>query len=167
MDIFDCEMNYTEPKMGNLLIEAGALTEQQVKKVLKKQKRSGDRFGHIAYEQFHVPARNIWEAYAKQVAPLCTPTSFEMEETEITAMLSVPIKDVWQYRILPLRHEDDMLVCAATRQSLAKALAYSEVKIKDYVKLVLVSSRDMDQFMVKLARLHKQAERMSHDTSAA
>ena len=156
-----------DTRMGALLVKAGVLNQEQVDHILHVQKQSGKQFGQIAHKAFDVPAQEIWEAYASQMAGLMDQTSITSEKRDHKVMMSLPIKNVWKYRAMPLRMDGDVLVCATTRKDLATALAFAQLHIKPFVQFVLVKEHDLDHFIVQLGRAHKDRLKRKRREKAA
>ena len=60
----------TEIRLGQLLVERGMLTEEQVGRVLAQQQETGEPFGVLAERLFGVEPEAIEEAWARQYAGL-------------------------------------------------------------------------------------------------
>lgn len=109
-------------RMGELLVECGELTPEQLAGILAEQKRSYQPFGSIASRHFHVPEAAIWAAWAMQYAGFCPRVDLADEPREAGALSNLTASTAWNLRLLPIRWHDGDLVLVTCMSRLAKAL---------------------------------------------
>ena len=115
----------TEVRLGQLLVEGGVLTSQQVNDIVVEQERTGEPFGLLAERLFGVDPHKIEEAWARQYAGLTRTVNPEVEVFDDQAAELVTRRQAWQFRILPLRFEGRELLIATTQQHLRRALRFA------------------------------------------
>ena len=114
-----------EARLGQLLVESGVLTRQQVDTVLAGQESTGEPFGLLAERLFGVPPEKIEEAWAEQYARLTRSVDPQLEVHDEKAAALVTRRQAWQFRILPLRFEGRELLIATTQAHLRRALRFA------------------------------------------
>ncbi len=115
----------TEIRLGQLLVESGMLTEEQVGRVIAQQQETGEPFGVLAERLFGVAPEAIEDAWARQYVGLTRTVDPEVEVVEPRASELVTRRQAWQVRILPLRFEGRELVMATTQRHLRRALRFA------------------------------------------
>ncbi len=111
-------------RIGELLVECGELTSDQLAGILAEQKRSYQPFGSIASRRFHVPQAAIWAAWAIQYARFCPRVDLANEPREAAALSNVSADYAWDLRLLPIRWHDGDLVLVTCLSHLAMALHF-------------------------------------------
>ena len=111
--------------LGEVLVEQGLLTEQDVRSILEQQRKTGRPFGDIAETLCGISLEAIEEAWSYQYAcnaPTIDPLTFvpRGEAKEL-----VTSRQAWQFRCLPLNLEGETLVLATTQQHLQRALKFA------------------------------------------
>lgn len=143
----ESEFDYRQLRMGELLVKAGAMTNKQVHEVLQRQKETNKPFGMIAQKMFGIPAKSVWQAYARQMAVAIEETVLILEPRNIEAMTYIPLKDSYRYHMLPLRYEPQtgVLVCATSKAKFAEALQYYHSCLRHLViEFVFVDHREIE-----------------------
>ena len=129
--------------LGDLLVKAGALTDEQRNTIVREQRDTPKPFGLIAEQRFGVDPKEVeaawatqWAMWADRVDPtMCypTPESFQVIER----------RQAWQFGIFPIRFESGNeenareLVAATTEEQVARALRFAGWKLDHAVRFVL------------------------------
>ena len=93
-------------KLGELLVEQGAMTAQERDEVLEIQRRSPRPFGVIAEEHFGVSPAIIEQAWASQyamIAPRVDPLAVEINEQTLAMLTN---RQAWQFGLIPILEHD-------------------------------------------------------------
>ena len=114
-----------EARLGQLLVESGVLTQQQVQSVLVEQEKTGEPFGVLAERMCGVDPERIEDAWAQQYAGLTRTVDPDVEVFDEKAAELVTRRQAWQFRILPLRFEGRELLIATTQRHLRRALRFA------------------------------------------
>lgn len=115
----------TEVRLGQLLVEADVLTQDEVRQIVAEQERTGEPFGLLAERLFGVDPARIEEAWAIQYAGLTRTVNPEVEVFDDESARLVTRRQAWQFRILPLRFEGRELLIATTQSHLRRALRFA------------------------------------------
>ena len=113
-----------ELRLGALLIESGAMTEDQVAQVLLEQEENCEPFGVIAERRFGVDPAAVEQAWATQYSQLTRIIDPDLEVFEDRALALVTRRQAWQFRVLPIRFEPHELMMATTHVHLPRALRF-------------------------------------------
>lgn len=129
-------------RIGEILIEQGVLTEQQVFEVLQAQKKSSLPFGALAEQMFDVTVGSIEEAWIEQYVRETGEIDLEEQHVDTDALRLIHRRQAWQFEILPM-HRDAAgdLVVAASRERLARAVTFVANSIRPVV-FFRVAARD-------------------------
>ncbi|MEG0798485.1 MAG: ATPase, T2SS/T4P/T4SS family [Acidaminococcaceae bacterium] len=103
-------MAVEKKRLGEILLEAGELTEQQLEHALTAQKQSGKRLGETLVILGFLTERQILKTLEKQLSiPYMFLSDVDIEEEAIAA---IPLFLAERYNILPIRKEGTHLVVA-------------------------------------------------------
>lgn len=114
-----------ELRLGQLLIEQGVLNAEQVETILDYQLHSGEPFGLLCERMFHVDPEVIESTWAAQYASLTRTIDPAYEVFEERALELITRRQAWQFRILPIRFDENELMIATTQQHLRRALRFA------------------------------------------
>ena len=112
-------------RLGQVLVDAGVLSPKQVRSILSAQRQTRRPFGVLAEELFGIDPNDIEEAWAVQYATLTRPVDPTEETFDGEAQSLVSRRQAWQFRVLPIRFEDEELVVATTPEHLRRALRFA------------------------------------------
>jgi hypothetical protein len=114
-----------ELRLGDLLIESGALNREQVQHILETQEREGSPFGVLAERLYGVDPAVTEAAWARQYAQLARTIDPDTESFDPRALSLVTRRQSWQFRVLPVRFEPHELMMATTQVHLPRALRFA------------------------------------------
>lgn len=144
-------MNQSVPqvvRIGQILIERGVMSEQQVFEVLQEQKRRGVPFGVLAEELFEVTVQSIEDAWIEQYVRFTGTLNLEDVRVDATALKLINRRQAWQFEILPLRYEPTgELLMAASRRRLARAVTFAAHRIEPVVYFRIAQSEQLREFL--------------------
>ncbi|MEM1330848.1 MAG: hypothetical protein AAGG07_09830 [Planctomycetota bacterium] len=130
-------------KLGDRLVELGVLTDQQRDDILEAQRGRARPFGVLAEELFGVCPRVIERAWADQIDSLQHRVVPIDEQPTPDALARVERRQAWQFRFVPLRHEDGALIVCTTPEHLPRASRFSAWRVDGPVHFVLASEDDL------------------------
>lgn len=139
-------------RLGQLLVEQGILTTDQVELILKHQRTSGKPFGLLCEHIFDVDPDLIENAWAAQYARIARKIDPEIEVYERRALELITRRQAWQFRILPIRFDDEELMIATSQEHLRRALRFAVNIIGLPVYLVMA---DADKLGTALCRFYE------------
>jgi len=112
-------------QLGQLLVRAGVLTQNQVEAALLEQTRTGQPLGLICEERFNVDPDAIETAWAEQYAQITRSVDPRREAFEPHALEYISRRQAWQFSVLPIRFDDAELMLATTSANLRRALRFA------------------------------------------
>ena len=135
-------------RIGQILIEQGVLSEQQVFEVVHAQKTSGLPFGVLAEQMFDVTVESIEQAWIEQYSRLTGEIDLNEMAMDAAALKLINRRQAWQFEILPLRFEGTgELLMAATRTRLARAVTFAANRLKPVVFFRIAQSEQLRDFL--------------------
>lgn len=136
-------------KLGEILVRRGVLTEDECEQVLARQKDTNRPFGVLAEELFGVPPRVLQDAWAEQYEQLAARVDPLTQSVDADALGLLRRRQAWQFRMLPLRFEEDALLICTTRAHLPRALNFAYRSIGPHCAFVLSEARALGEALQK------------------
>ena len=142
-------LNTKQPRLGDVLVQAGAINDEQLKHALQLQKSSGKKLGEIFISEGMISATRLAEALSTQLKlPLFTLTRYHpMPE----AIRMVPRAIAERLELIPLAIVDDDLLLIAMANPL-DLLAQDEVR--------MVTGRNLKVGITTLEEINKNLDRL-------
>jgi hypothetical protein len=110
------------PKLGELLVEAGVITEQQLEFSLRTQKQRGGRLGKHLVELGFLSESALTKTLSKQLhLPAVSAAAIERVPQEVIRLL--PVDSAHHHRAVPVRREGNHLWLAMTDPTDPRAIA--------------------------------------------
>lgn len=135
-------------RIGQVLIEQGVLSEQQVFEVLEAQRRDRMPFGVLAERMFDVTLDSIEQAWIEQYHRFTGTIDLSRQQIDEEALKLINRRQAWQFEVLPLHFEaGGELLVAASRRRLARAVAFLAAKIEPVVYVRIAESEQLRQFL--------------------
>jgi len=143
--------NANEPvRIGQILIEQGVLSEQQVFEIAEAQATHRKPFGVLAEEMFDVTVDSIEQAWVEQYARFTGSLDLENEQVDVDVLKLLNRRQAWQFEMLPLRLVGDgELLVAASRHRLARAVTFAAQHIDAAVYFRIADSKQLRLFLQK------------------
>lgn len=137
-------------RIGQILIDQGVLSQQQVFEILQAQRRQPAPFGVLAEKMFDVTVSSIEQAWVEQYHRFTGTIDLETLEFEDEALRLINRRQAWQFEMLPVCFErgGDLLV-AASRRRLARAVTFAAHRIDRVVYLRIAESEQLREFLQK------------------
>jgi len=134
-------------RMGELLIEAGVLSDEQVQQILQQQKQTGRPFGDLAERLFGVSPEAVENAWIEQYIQLGTEVDLDRQRIDVEVLRVINRRQAWQFKLLPLRYENEELVMATTRDDMKRAVNFAWRKCSDPIYFVLSQRPQLESFL--------------------
>ncbi len=158
-------------RIGQILIERGVLTEQQVFEVVEQQRVRGLPFGVLAEKMFDVTVETIEQAWIEQYFRMTGEIELRERDIDMRALKLINRRQAWQFEILPLRFEQTgELLMAASRHRLARAVTFAANRIEPVVYFRIADSDQLRDFLRKhypmpevTEEIIKRAREMAHE----
>lgn len=137
-------------RIGQILVERGILSEQQVFEILQVQKTEGTPFGVLAERLFEVSVESVEDAWIEQYCRNTGVIDLEDQEIDVAALKLINRRQAWQFEVLPLRYEPTgELLMAASRRRLARAVTFMANRIRPVVYFRIARSNQLRKFLAK------------------
>jgi len=127
-------------RIGELMVNKGLLTEEQVNAILDEQRSIGGAFGAIAERLFGVGEPDVEDAWAEQYALLAQHLDPRDEQPSADALELIDRRQAWQFRILPLRYDCGEVIFVTTTTHLPTALRFVIRHIETPASFALTTS---------------------------
>jgi hypothetical protein len=114
----------TIPHLGELLVKSGVLTPAQRDEVLLAQKSRGGPFGAVAEEMFGISPSTVEAAWAEQYSLFAAHIDPRTYDVLPRTLDVITRRQAWQFRVLPLKFQDNDILACTTRESLVRALRF-------------------------------------------
>lgn len=113
-------------QIGQILIQQGVLSEQQVFEISQAQKKNPNvPFGVLAERLFDVTSQTIEQAWIQQYHHFVGTTDLCEQEIDERVLSVINRRQAWQFEVLPLRYEPTgELLVAASKHRLARAVSF-------------------------------------------
>jgi hypothetical protein len=139
-----------EIRIGDILVEQGILSDQQVFEITQAQKNNGLPFGVLAERLFEVSVDSVEQAWIEQYYRCNGVMDLSHQEVDARALKLINRRQAWQFEILPLRFEaTGELLVAASRARLARAVTFAANRIRPTAYFRLAESQQLRQFLRK------------------
>lgn len=112
-------------QLGQVLVEKGLLTQEQVSEILQKQKQTRRPFGALAEEMFDVAPEAVEQAWASQYAEIAEHVDPATEKLERSVLDLIDRRQAWQFRMLPMRQDGGEIRIATTPDHLLRAMRFA------------------------------------------
>ena len=136
--------------IGQILVEQGVLTPQQVTQALAAQAERETPLGRIAEQLFGIQRSAVIEALAEQVAMRAPEASLASEEYDPQCLRMISAKDAWDRLLLPIRWDRGELLCATTVETLPAAIELLQQKLDCTYHFVIAEMRPLEEFIASL-----------------
>ena len=126
-------------RLGDLLVQRGALTPEQRDEVVAFQRLHGRPFGLLAEQMFGVHASAVEMAWAEQYAEAAEHIERQRMIPTDDVIDLIDRRQAWQFGIFPLRFADENLVVATSTFRLAKAMRFTGWRVPYNCEYVICS----------------------------
>lgn len=124
-------------RIGERLVRMGAITDKQLQSALARQEETGRPLGLICEELHGTSPRVVEEAWAEQYAELVADLEPRLRDFDAECLRLISRRQAWQFAVLPLRHEDEVLVVATVAVRLAQARRFMATIVPGAVTLLV------------------------------
>ena len=135
-------------RLGEILIEQGVLTEQQVFEIVQAQRERQIPFGVLAERMFDVTVDSIEQAWIEQYCRITGEIDLNRQDVDTEALKLINRRQAWQFEVLPLRFEPSgELLMAASRTRLARAVTFVANRLRPVVYFRVAESMQLREFL--------------------
>lgn len=131
-------------RLGDLLVQYGALTQEQCELVHQEQQTNPRPFGILAEELFGIDPGVVEHAWAVQfamISPRVDPCTLEIDD-EIRSTITG--RQAWQFGFIPIDRLHDGLVCVTSIECLARALRFVGWRLEEPCSFVICDQHALE-----------------------
>lgn len=136
-------------KIGEILVDQGVLTPEQVEHILSEQRDTARPFGELAEALYGVPPRAVEDAWVTQYLATVGTTDLTQVRIDVDCLRTLSRRQAWQFHLLPLNRDDGELMMATDESSMARALSFATRAIGEEVFLVVATRRQLREFLMR------------------
>jgi len=137
-------------RIGDILIEQGVLSQEQVDQVLASQAERPAAFGRLAQTMFGIDEHAIHIALANQIERRAPYIKLCRQEFDPEVLSLFTAREAWDTLVLPIRREDGGLLCATTVETLSSAIQLLQEKLDEPYHFALVEMRPIEEFIASM-----------------
>lgn len=137
------------PRIGEILVERGLLTPQQVDQILEVQRRRREPFGLLAEEFCGVHHRDLESAWAEQYSYITAKIDPRTERLDPEVLATVSARQAWQFKLLPVRYDGTEVMVCTSKAYLARALRFAYQHFGPSCYLVLTDDTKLEEALMR------------------
>jgi type IV pilus assembly protein PilB len=152
-------------KLGNILVDRGLITPEQLSVAVAEQESSGSSLGRILVDHGHITEKHLVAALATQIGMAFV----DLEETEVNGRAVTMISEALMRRhvVVPIGFEDGKLIVAMSNPSNVVAMDDIRTVTKMEVQSVIATTDDIVSCIGKFAAMSGDMEQMADDIAGA
>lgn len=148
-------------RIGQILVEQGILSQQQVFEILQAQKKRHLPFGVLAERMFEVTVQSIERAWIEQYQRFTGMLDLAKVEVDEHVLSLINRRQAWQFEILPIAQEPDgELLMAASKSRLARAVTFAANRLDRVVYFRIAESEQLASFLEKYYPMPQVTQQM-------
>jgi hypothetical protein len=136
-------------QIGQLLVEQGVLTQEQVQQVLELQKVSHRPFGDLAERLFGVHPRAVEDAWVEQYLRTVGVVNLNDVKIETDCLRLLSRRQAWQFHAMPINREHQSLNVATCAEHLVRAVNFSTKTFDEPVYFLIAERTQLREFLMK------------------
>jgi len=136
-------------QIGQLLIEQGVLSENQVQHILKVQRISHRPFGDLAERLYGIDPQAVEDAWVEQYLRITGVVDLDDQEIDVDCLRRLSRRQAWQFHLLPLNREDQHLQLATCAEDLVRNVNFTARKLDEPVCLLIAERQQLREFLMK------------------
>ena len=129
-------------KLGEILIEKGVVSPQQIEMALKESKRTGEVLGKVLVKTKIISERQLLEVLGDQL-DLEFKSTISVEEVNQKAVKAVPARLIWHYKFMPLDLKERTLTIAVSDPLAVWVMEDLKLQLGLDVERVLVPEKEI------------------------
>ncbi len=134
-------------RLGELLVQLGHLTEEQVEEILEAQREGGRPFGYLAEKLFGLGVHEIEGAWARQYEMMSGTVDLKKERIDREVIELVSRRQAWQFGLMPLRRHGNELIMGTTVEHLPRAVRFVTWHIDEPVSFVIATPQSVESLL--------------------
>jgi hypothetical protein len=135
--------------IGQVLIEQGVLSAEQVAHILKVQKASHRPFGDLAERLYGIAPEAIEDAWVEQYIRTAGVVNLDDVTFDADCLRLINRRQAWQFHLLPTHRAGEHLHVATDAENLIRAVNFSSRRIDEAVYFLVADSKQLRAFLMK------------------
>ncbi|HEX8322380.1 MAG TPA: hypothetical protein VF595_00580 [Tepidisphaeraceae bacterium] len=136
-------------KLGEILVQQGILTNEQVDHVLHIQRAIGRPFGDLVERLYGIEPSVIQDAWVEQYADMVGRIDLPTIEVDAECRNLVTRRQAWQFHLVPLFRDSGYLHVATTQESLVRAVNFANRTLSEPVYFRLADRKQVNAFLMQ------------------
>ena len=136
-------------QIGELLVEQGVLTREQVQHILKVQRVSHRPFGDLAERLFGINPRAVEDAWVEQYLRLAGVVDLEDQQIETDCLRLLNRRQAWQFHLLPLYRDEQAVSVATSAENLVRSVNFATHTLDEPVHFLIAERQQLREFLMK------------------
>lgn len=161
-------------RLGQILIEQGVLSPQQVFEICQAQKETGIPFGLLAERMFDVTTESIERAWAEQYLRYTGTLDLNTQRVDPGVLSLLHRRQAWQFQMMPIHMESTgELLIVASGQRVPRAITFAAKHFTMPVYLRIAQPKQLHEYLKKYYPMPevdqdmiRRARNMAYDTDA-
>lgn len=134
-------------RLGEILVEKGIISQEELKLALKEQHQTKEMLGHVLVRMGFVTEKKMLQVLAQQQGiKFVDPREMNIADKVIKC---VPAKFVWHYNIIPISIKDDVLTIAISNPFDMWPVDDLETNLGFKVEMALATTADIKESLKK------------------
>jgi len=135
--------------IGQLLVEQGVLSAEQVAHILKVQKASHRPFGDLAERLYGINPQAVEDAWVEQYVRTAGVVNLDDVQFDGDCLRMINRRQAWQFHVLPVHREGDHLHVATDADNLVRAVNFSSRRIDEAVYFLIAEREQLRTFLMR------------------
>ena len=135
--------------IGQLLVEQGVLTTEQVAHILTVQKASHRPFGDLAERLYGIDPQAVEDAWVQQYVRTAGVVDLDDVTFDADCLRLLNRRQAWQFHLLPAHRAGEHLQCATDADHLIKAVNFSSRRIDEAVYFLIADRAQLRDFLMR------------------
>jgi hypothetical protein len=136
-------------QIGQLLVEQGVLSQEQVHEILELQKVSHRPFGDLAERLYGIDPNAVEDAWVEQYLRTVGIVDLNDQKIELECLRLLNRRQAWQFHTLPMNREQSSLNVATSAEQLVRAVNFSTRSFDEPVYFVIAERSQLREFLMK------------------
>lgn len=136
-------------QIGQLLVEQGSLSDEQVGHILKVQRISHRPFGDLAERLYGINPKAIEDAWVEQYVRAIGVADLSEIEPEAECLRLLNRRQAWQFHMLPLRRTPEGIEMATDADNLVRSVNFAVRTLDEPVFFLIAERAQLREFLMK------------------
>jgi hypothetical protein len=135
--------------IGQLLVEQGVLSAEQVAHILKVQKASHRPFGDLAERLYGIAPEAIEDAWVEQYIRTAGVVDLDDVTFDADCLRLINRRQAWQFQLLPASRDGEHLHAATDADHLIQAVNFASRRIDEAVFFLVADRTQLREFLMR------------------